>query len=79
MKLNHKLIDIMNKKKHYERPVSVMTQVRLESPICSGSVQFGDVDHKVDINNQQVIYDEANDFSNEAWGVSNNNSTNSSF
>lgn len=24
-------------KKHYETPVSVVTQVRLESPICGGS------------------------------------------
>lgn len=64
----------MKKKKLYQRPQTAVMQVELESPICSGSVQFGgDVNTKVDINNQNIIEDSANDFSDNSWSVDNNN------
>lgn len=61
----------MKTKKVYQQPETAVTRVELESPICSGSVQFGgDTEHKVDINNQTIVDQDANnDFSNNTWGV----------
>lgn len=59
----------MKKKKLYEQPETAVTNVELESPICSGSVQFGgDAEKNVSINNQSVT-DAGNDFSNETWTI----------
>lgn len=60
----------MERKKNYEQPQTVVTQVKLESPICSGSVQFGgETDAKVDINKQEVISNQVNDFSGDEWNI----------
>lgn len=61
----------MEKKKHtYESPDMTEIRVELESSICSGSVEFGDEQHKVDIVDQGVNNDlQNNDFSGQEWGV----------
>lgn len=64
----------MKKKKLYVQPETAVTQVELESPICSGSVQFGDdVNTRVDINNQTIEESVNNDFSDNSWSVNSNN------
>lgn len=61
----------MEKKKHtYESPDMTEIRVELESSICSGLVEFGDEQHKVDIVDQGVNNDlQNNDFSGQEWGV----------
>lgn len=68
----------MRTKKTYQQPETAVTQVELESPICSGSVNYtGDNATGVNINAQNVTTAGenttnasgfANDFSGSAWG-----------
>ncbi len=56
------------KKKIYEQPKTTVTQVELESPICSGSAVFkGEEAEGVNIKAQGVVETEANDFSGNPW------------
>lgn len=55
----------------YESPEISVTKVELESPICSGSVEFAGPDNKgITIKNQSYAEgSEANDFSKESWDI----------
>lgn len=69
----------MKKKKIYEQPETVVTQVELESPICSGSANFtGDDKPGVQIEGQNVttagdngVGGTLNDFGGSEWEVGN--------
>jgi hypothetical protein len=64
----------MKKKKQYEQPETAVTRVELESPICSGSVQFDTTHEKVKINSQDFAdMNGSNDFSANPWEVSDQN------
>lgn len=67
----------MKKKKLYVQPETAVTQVELESPICSGSVMYDTEEKHVQINNQNFAdMSGSNDFSNDAWQVDNTASGN---
>ena len=58
------------KRKPYASPDMTEIRVELESSICSGLVEFGDEQHKVDIVDQGVNNDlQNNDFSGQERGV----------
>lgn len=71
-------MEMEKKKKDYEAPDIKVTQVEIESSICSGSgddVEFGKQGANVTIQDQgvQIAKDEAgntiNDFSSSEWNV----------
>jgi len=66
------------KKKVYEAPDISLTQVEVESSICSGSVDFNKVESKSDgvvVSDQSVVdMNGTNDFSGTAWGTIDNSS-----
>ena len=61
------------KKLPYEAPDMQVTHVELESSICTGSVDFGKEEKKVEIVNQEVNQSTQNDFftSEGAWDIEN--------
>lgn len=61
---------LMKTKKFYEQPLTVVTQVELESPICSGSADFtAESPHGIEIQAQEVNTDFAgkNNFTDGQW------------
>lgn len=59
-----------NKKREYLAPRVEVKAVEIESSICNGSVEFGDTNHKIDINKQTIVdTGTSNDFSGDQWGT----------
>lgn len=57
-----------NKKREYLAPKVEVKRVELESSICDGSVDYGDTNRPVDINQQDIETTTNNDFSGTQWG-----------
>lgn len=71
-------MEMEKKKKDYEAPDIEVTQIEVESSICSGSqdVEFsGTTDGSVNIANQEVADVSNNDFFSSSWEVPNTSST----
>lgn len=56
-------------KRTYTPPRMDVSEVELESPICSGSVQFGDREKSIVIEDQSFNAGTENDFSGQAWDM----------
>lgn len=62
-------------RKSYSPPRMWVDSVELESPICSGSVEFTGRQGGVYIEGQQIVDPAGNDFSADAWDTSGGTST----
>ncbi len=59
-------------KKNYEAPDLNVSRVEVESSICGGSVDFGDREKPIVIDDQAFNPGTENDFSGQAWDMDNN-------
>lgn len=73
---NPKTLTAAMKKKHYEKPISTVVQVRVENPVCAGSAQFVTKDEEVRISSQEVAQTNGScDFSAKPWDIPDGSST----
>lgn len=70
-------MEMEKKKKDYEAPDIEVTQIEVESSICTGSdqkgedVKFGGAENSISVETQGIENAANNDFSSNVWGETN--------